>query len=314
MRLMVIYALFSISIVQQLGAMKNILTTRDQSNMAQAITLCLINDDYDMNRKVAMLNKECHKRMEYEYRPNKMMINTFKEKNKNNLYPVTGHVSWNRDFSKCAWCTVIDKGNKKNCALTLLYLDDKDSIIKQEYQWDNFHFPVFEDHIRPFFTKEGEVCFHGYGYKHAPFRMSQSLEPILDGYNAVFEYVLDVDGHAESRRCLLVLDRPKRTDIIVLIYIFNFPLLLKSLLQLKKGLTAKDESELVSYYSFERKDIIIPENYRFFKQHVAWKNFLDTKLFDYRSYRNITVYDDLLQMLRQDIEKRYKQQILEKVM
>ena len=304
MRWMIIYGLLLISIVQQLCAMKNLISNEkhvDECTLWNVIvSQSLLNDDYDTYRKIAVLSTAYNTFIETGYRPKKKLLDKFREENKNNLSPVTGYVSWNKDFSKCAWATISEKD--KTCTLTMLAVNNAHKIIQQNSTWYNFYFPVFEDNICPFFNEQEHVYLHGYGYNNDHYSINSVYATY--GYCSIFEYILDAEGAAESRRCLLEIEE----GYIPFSYIFNFPLLLKALLKCTS--VHKSEysySDLLSYYDINH--IIIPENYTVFKQHVGWKNILDNKIFDYERYKNIGMYDDLPSNLKQAIEKRYKEQL-----
>ncbi|HLJ31037.1 MAG TPA: hypothetical protein VKU36_01240 [Candidatus Babeliales bacterium] len=305
MRLMVIL-IFLISIVHQLYAMKNaLILENDHVNhhivWDVIVSQSLLNDDYDTYRKIAVFNKAFHTFIENGYRPKKKLLDKFKEENKIDF---TGYVSWNKDFSKCAWVTISEPTQR--CALTLLGLDNKNSIITRMRIWENFYFPVFEDDIRPFFTKEEQACFHGYGYKGTLY--NKGIYSAY-GYGSVLEYMLDIDDQAEYRRCYIQINP---LTYIPFSYIFNFPFLLKAFLGFKKRTYTGtyNYSDLLSFYDIHR--ITIPENYAVSQQHLGWKKTLDAKTYKYECDDNIIMYDKLPKNLRQAIDECYQKEAKEK--
>jgi hypothetical protein len=309
MRLMVIL-IFLISIVHQLYAMKNALTlehdhVNDYIVWDVIVLQSLLNDDYDTYRKIAVFNKAFHTFIEDGYRPKRKLFDKFREKYKKSLSPVTGYVSWNKDFSKCAWVTVSDE-SKQQCVSTLLGLDNKNSIIFRMKIWDSFCFPVFEDDIRPFFTKEEQACFHGYGYKSA---LCDKGIYSKYGYDSVLEYMLGIDDKIECRRCFIQINP---ITYIPFSYIFNFPFLLKAFLGFKKRTDTGTYkySDLLSFYDIHT--IAIPENYAVSQQHVGWKKTLDAKTYKYECDDNIIMYDKLPKNLKQAIDECYQKEAKEK--
>ena len=126
------------------------------------------NVGHDMQRQFAMLSKTFNKIVEDTYRPKKKMI---EEVLRHEKPTITGFLSWNKDFSRCAWATFfdnviyIDSPDRKKLQLTLVGLINKNYIKSSSSSWDirgTCYHPVFEDNIRPFFDKEGRACFYNY--------------------------------------------------------------------------------------------------------------------------------------------------------
>ena len=63
----------------------------------------------DTHRTFAMLNKTYNKVIEDNYRPDKKRIEQLMLSKKTPI--VRGQVSWNKDFSQCAWATVVERAH-----------------------------------------------------------------------------------------------------------------------------------------------------------------------------------------------------------
>ena len=307
MRLIIIYTLLSISVVQ-LSGMDIVTYPKEHIIWNALISESLRSGDYKLYRNIAVLNRGYNKFIEEEYRPKKKLLDKFREENKKNLSPVTGYVSWNKDFSKCAWVTI--SAEQESCTLTLLSLDDKNCIVKKDAVWDEYHFPIFEDDIHPFFNKKEQVGFYGYGYKGIDYPANRFPDPIYlaHGCEAVLEYLLDFSGNAGSKRCFFTItNRPKMYNFI---NIFDFPLILKALLQSTR---TYDECKWCSdvLKIFVTDGMTIPANYKFFKKHIGWKNRVDIqKVFSWDPLPNS--FEDLSSEVKKNLEELYQKQLEKK--
>lgn len=235
--------------------------------------------DHDMHRQFAMVSKACNTTVEDTYRPKKKLIEEFLQQEKPRI---TGHISWNRDFSRCAWINVSHLGfGIKNLQLMLVGLTDKSDIKKSSGSWEVLYGPVFEDNNRPFFDKEGRACFYNW-----------------DG-RSIYEHSIDLNNDAQCYRCLYEIS--KRYVAFEFSVDFNMmlclPILLKAFLQSRQTRTWMGREK---FYNIE--GVTIPENYKYkiVREDMIMKPFISEA---YESY-DFTG--------KRIIEKRYEEQQREK--
>jgi hypothetical protein len=181
---------------------------------------------------------------------------------------VTGSQIWNKDYSKCAWVTFdTNASGAKDLKLTVVGLvGDGKRVVSNSRLWRDFYFPVFEDDVRPFFDKDGRVCFYGYGN-----REDQS------GQNCSFvgEYSIDVDGTAEHYECLCHIPSWSiSTDsFVTLTGLLHFPILMKALLQSTNISKCKFADGCRKAFYPDPSNFLA--NFTLYKQHLGLEKFKD---------------------------------------
>ncbi len=258
------------------------------------IITSLPRDAYDTHRTLALVNKEYNKIIEERYRPDKKRIEKLMLQRGTPILP--GQVSWNKDFSKCAWVTIGKTClyNRQKLKLTLVGLDRNRDIIIVNGKCGGYKSPVIDDQTCPFFDTEGGIFCYGIGDIKSSFN---------NGYNssynnAVIEYSLSFDGEIKNKRCVLNVGNclcGLENGLVI-----NFPVLLKAFLRS----TEVYESSITTYgiagnCYYMINHVVIPEDYKTFKKHA----FFDSGHLS---------YDDLPKMLRDAIDKQYEEQQREK--
>ena len=229
---------------------------------------------------------------------NKQLVENFTQWKTCNI---TGHKSWNKDYSKCAWVHYdIDSPDEKKLQLTLVGLanKDKNTVTSSSFVWQGFRFPVFEDDICPFFDKDERACFYGYG---------ESGSCDLMKYFTV-EYSIDLDGKEERYRCQCVMPH-KAFTLHYPTPFFNFPVLLKALLQSTSVEIKKEDADSLKLY--HTQGVMLPEDYKTFKQHIGLQQF--EKSMKSSAYSTNDSYEDLSECIKTALNKKYEEQQLEKV-
>jgi hypothetical protein len=275
--------------------------------------------DYYAQRMFAQVSKANNAFMEEHCRPYKKRIKEFMAEK--NTPIICGAVSWNYNFSRCAWVTIkSDFGERKSWGLTLVELSDNDTIVERNQKYIGFYFPAIEGEVRPFFNRYGDASFHGYadtwikpmGYE----RMCQSI----------VEFTLDRYGLSNCCRCFIELEEDKgkvnAEEVYDFYYIFNFPVLMKAFLQSTQvrsyARDFKDGWDHAKYYDIS--GVTIPEDYKTYKQHSHFKcTSLSESYFDL-TYDALTrtrrypfsTYEAFPERLKKAIDKKYAEQQREK--
>jgi hypothetical protein len=254
------------------------------------ISHCLSYDDHDTCRSIAMVSKAYNKIIEDNYRPTKKCIENFI---RGKTTSVTGYKSWNKDFTKCAWVTFFDADSSFLKTLQLTLVDWNAStkhVTSSSRLWTEFHVPVFEDDVRPFFNKDGQACFYGYG------RISVDKEVIVQN---VIEYSIDVNGKDERYCCRFGIRDGQCSGYYLKNFatLFNFPILLKEFLKAEKIWKRCDDK------SFYIESVSLTQDYKTFKKHAAlekWEKNCGTKFFS-----EYTEYDLLPKDVKEAIDEQY---------
>jgi len=270
------------------------------------IQTCLSRDDYDAHRNVAMVSTMHNKLVEDIYRSKKKLIEKFLLEDYSYKQGITGTRNWNKDFSQCAWVRIYDmadyyyhlpRGDNKRLEFILVGCGNDDSIKKCDKGWDKCYFPIFEDNVRPFFNKKGQACFYGYGnivmskrdvtlehhWTDGDSYCSPQTTTIQDTKQGVVEYCIDIANKSEEFYCSTVyIDGSSSTQEVAHdnprdpLMFLHFPILLKALLQSaditnipSKGIGCSAEKRFCHI-----KEITIPENYKTYKRHVAFTEWL----------------------------------------
>ncbi len=284
------------------------------------IITSLPRDAYDTHRTLALVNKAHNKIIEEHYRPDKKRIEKLMLQKGTPIIP--GQVSWNKDFSKCAWVTIgtvpKDKNEwylpeRKSLRLSLVGLCDDGNIIEQYLIRNGFYFPAIEGNMRPFFDEYGNAFFHSYA-------------DVLIGSNyckemtkSIIKFTISIKGGTSTSRCFIQLGENDYTGYDFY-YILNFPVLLKALLQSKKvathGRMLEDGGDDAAQY-YDISGAIIPKNYKMYKERPFFKDdegararYIDT-LCDHNICR--LDYIGLPEKLRKAIDKKYAEQQCEKM-
>lgn len=284
-------------------------------NVARDVVIahCLADDNHEICRAIAGVSKTYNKIIEENYRPKKRVIEAYIQNNYAAPYVVTGHVSWNKDFSKCAWVTISDVGHacdKNHLTLTLLDATNNSSVTMHSHVWNYFYCPIVEDNVRPLFKQEGRVCFHGCG----GIKLSESIEryysddvlysiirPIMQ--RDVMEYSLDFCGNAERYRCMYEVPGDQNTTARAE-ELIHLPVLLQALLRSKVVKESKTTSAKTHYI----RGTTLDENYKMFKKNSALEKW--DKNYHSKYYNS---YDVLPKCLRAAIDVKYKEQQREKI-
>jgi hypothetical protein len=283
------------------------LLSKNKDSFARDVIILnrLLNGDHDTYRTIAMLSKTHNAIVENNYRPTKKRIEGF-DFYKTLLDYKTGHISWNKDFSKCATITIIEADpsvgfDKQRLILSSLGLDNNNLAIACNKSWDHFEIPILEDNGGPFFGREGRVYFYGYGN-------------VINSYrNAAFyaECSIGLGGETECYMCEFVTVASEKDGSGNTVYpgscFFNFPVLLKAWLQSKIVRISKPYNACKSKV-YNINGVTLPYDYRTFKKHVGWKNYCARRTVD----NTATSYDSLSADLRDAIDAKYAKQEQEK--
>jgi hypothetical protein len=257
---------------------------KEQRLWDMIITNGLSRDNYDAHRAIAVLSKKDNKFIEDRYRQDKKHIKQLLQDNCSIMVPE--HISWNKNFSACAWRTVEHKPSRlgeKKLILTSVGWDKNREINIKIGTWKGYEYPAIDDQRYLFFDNEGTIFYYGYG------RYDIGCHP------TILEYSLNIDGEVKHKRCRLVCSMFSDDYNKVL----NFPVLLKAIL----GST--QTREFVDYPTSEKiyeiKGITIPDDYKTFKPYIFRKN-----------KNNCSSYDQLDNNLKKAIDGRYAEQQREK--
>ena len=255
------------------------------------------NNDYREQRTIAMLSKTCNKMIEDNYRPDKKHIEWWMWAQGT---PITrGEVSWNKDFSKCAYASIEPitiESDKKQLKLILIGLDDQRNLVTIRGRWNNYMFPVFDEIV---FNKEGGIYFYASGHcnlYHSP--------------GGIFmEYSLGFDGTIDNKRCFIETEKETVNDLMEkeTVYcahdfhrLLNLPVLLKAFLQSTKVCEYPDFAVDKVHKAYCLSGVIIPDDYQLYKKHPVL------------SFLAYDSYDRLPAGFKNVIEKCYAQQHDEK--
>jgi hypothetical protein len=278
--------------------------------------------DYRMQRTLAQVDKAYNKLIEEHHRPCKKRIEDLMLEKKTPL--IRGEVSWNKDFTRCAWVTIgtvpKDKNKwylpeRKSLCLSLVGLSDDGKIIEQYLLRNGFYFPAIEGNMRPFFDKDGNAFFHSYA------DVLIGPDYCREMTTSIIKFTISIKGGISTNRCFIGLKENdyKGYDFY---YILNFPVLLKALLQSKKmkthGRRLEDGyDEAAKYYDIS--GVIIPEDYKTYKERSFFKDnegarekYIDTLAHTHNICR--LDYIGLPKELRNVIDERYAEQQCEKKM
>jgi hypothetical protein len=253
--------------------------------------------DYKTYRNVAMLNKQCNSMIEDTYRSQKKRIEKFIQ---SKSVSITGHRSWNKDFTRCAWMRISDdiSVNCKKLQLTVVgSIDDGKRIISSSRLWREFCCPIFEDDVRPFFDKDGRACFHGYG------------KVVMVGMNfAVAQYCIDLIGNPQRYCCYF----GSRKCGLIMTLILQYPVLIKAFLR-SKLICYKEGNKEEMYDSSKvycRDGVVLPENYKVFKKSIEIEQV--EKTWETPYYSAFTSYDSLNDYTKNSIDYHCEKQQQEK--
>lgn len=174
----------------------------------------LPHDDYDVHRTCARLSTVCNKAIENSYRKDKKRIEFLMHEQ--NIIP--GEISWNKDFSRCAWINAVEN-HKLN--ITVLGLNDNNKLRTKLCSWDNFG-GLLNGRKKPFFDQQGMACIHGYGWINVPGAGS---------CGNVVKYACGFEAQ-EALRCVLASDK---VEALGLIAFLDFPIFLRAILNSKRS-------------------------------------------------------------------------------
>jgi hypothetical protein len=260
-------------------------------------------DDYNMHRNCALVDKNFHQTIEKTYRPYKKRIEDVMQRKS---ISITGHTSWNKDFSKCAWVTFSDQvvPGGKNLQLTLVGVTDENRVISSSRLWQGFNFSVFEDNIRPFFDEDGRACFYGLG-KTANFYKNEV---------SFIEYLIALDGKAECYDCHLVIVAPYLEGHGNAVYsgtcLLNFPALLKAWLQSKITSLIKI-CNATTWKTYNINGATLLEYCKTYQKHVGTEKFNKALV---GCYPQLKPNGFLPKDFEWYLDERYEQQQHEKIM
>jgi hypothetical protein len=263
-------------------------------------------DDYDAHRKIAVLNTTYNKLIEDTCRSQKKLIEKYIQENKENLPLVTGARSWNKGFNACTWVNYDDNSDKSKDLQLILINAAHNEVIAQSAVWNNFYFPIFEDDIRPFFDKDGQACFYGYGV----------TSTCMGTFPSFAQYCLDCDGN-NKRYChyfyyLSQPDVPESYCGRSFHILLDYPVLMKAFLQSKPMyISGGFERHPDWMKEYRLNGVTLPEDYKTFKKRIELEK-VEEMLYRYIYDRSIS-YDSLDPEIRKAIDDHYEKQQREKV-
>ncbi len=278
----------------------------DNKKLFEIIAYNLPRDGHDARRTFSLINVTCNKAIEVACKEYKKEIEEYIQKNKDTLPSLTGAISWNKDFSKCAWVRYHgDVAAPKRLGLTCIGKSDG-QIIQQSAMWTKFYFPIFENNIRPFFDEDGRASFYGYG----------NIRTCRSDDTDCTQYCFDLNGNAlRYRCCFYYYTNPDDSfsycehDLFLLL---QYPVLVKAFLQSTKVIINDCCRNYDQIKKFGITGITIPEDYKLFKKSTGLEQ-VEEKRYMHK-YSLYTSYDSLKPELRKAIDDQYEKQQGEKLM
>jgi hypothetical protein len=172
--------------------------------------------DHDKICALALVSKDCNKAIHDTAISRKNYLESWLIKK----YPIFDfkQLVWRKHWSVCAWVRVIahNRAEKKEKKVGLLcaYFNSEGKRIRLRHTWDGFEAVLPYDPY-PFFNREGDVCYHGYG--------------TIEKDSNVIEYSLNMNGIVKAFPCRMRLDGSCET--YALSQFIEFPVLLQVFLQ-----------------------------------------------------------------------------------
>lgn len=249
------------------------------------------NSDLIIQRQLAVLNHAYNKYIENNYRRDKKAIENVMQEKGISLIPC--EIVWNKNFTACTWITTEDSDNSKEKVLEFNLL----SIVNKKVEmyngrWDRYICQAVQEKNYPFFNRQGDACFYGYG-------------KIGCGYN-IIEYSVK-EGISEAFECDLFIDKNINLWLSTIGNVWlrdfiGFPTLLKAILYsrnaLKKANIRKGRACARKRYKLD--NVIVPVDYQNYVKQDCLVSY-------YYSF------DEIPKWIRNAFIQKYEEQQCEKV-
>lgn len=171
-------------------------------------------------------------------------------------------VSWNNDFSKCAWSEIQEGKGKfgpKILKIIALSLCDQKNLVIAEAKWNNY-IQSLEGLEDLFFNKNGAACCYSYGYRKV-------IEDI--NKDDVFEYSLQLDGKQDMKRC--VVSASTGTGVLCdLQLVLHIPAVMKAFLQSPYTIVDMGDNQPIKFYNLN--EVIMPQEYEEYGSEKYWND------------------------------------------